>query len=145
MGTIKYKRQSRKNHTTGEVKYYGIAVVDRTMEFDEFIQHMAEHNSPYSRGVIQGVLTDMLDCLKELVLDGKSVRIGDLGLFSAGFSSKGAPTAKEWNSGLVQRVNLNVRNTKTWSGKNLLKLCSFQEMTDYQSPAKETEEGEEQA
>ncbi len=55
---------------------------DRTVDFEDLVTHMSEHNSPYSRGVIHGVLIDMLSCLQELVLDGKSVRLGELGLFS---------------------------------------------------------------
>ena len=34
----------------------------------------SEHNSPYTRGIIHGVLNDMLACLKELVPDDKPLR-----------------------------------------------------------------------
>ena len=45
---------------------------------------MSDHNSPYSAGMIKGVLTDMVVCIKELLLDGKSVKIDDLAIFSVG-------------------------------------------------------------
>ena len=90
IGTLKYRRYAAKSPQDPDApaKWYARAVQDRTVEFEDFVTHISEHNSPYSRGVIHGVLIDMLACLKELVLDGKSVRLGDLGLFSVGISSK---------------------------------------------------------
>ena len=117
IGTLKYRRYAAKSPQDPDApaKWYARAVQDRTVEFEDFVTHISEHNSPYSRGVIHGVLIDMLACLKELVLDGKSVRLGDLGLFSVGISSKGAETAEAWTTSLITGVHLNVRNTKTWS------------------------------
>ena len=88
-GILKYKMVERINPLNKEEdpKWYAKAVQDRTVDFEALCTHMSEHNSPYSRGVIHGVLTDMLDCVKELVLDGKSVRLGDLGLFSVGLKT----------------------------------------------------------
>ena len=113
-------------------KWYAKAVQDRTIDFEDLVTHMSEHNSPYSRGVIHGVLTDMLDCVKELVLDGKSVRLGDLGLFSVGLKTKGAVTRDKWSvASHVQGVSLNVRNTKTWSNAELRKNTTLQELIGY--------------
>ena len=113
-------------------KWYAKAVQDRTIDFEGLVTHMSEHNSPYSRGVIHGVLTDMLDCVKELVLDGKSVRLGDLGLFSVGLKTKGAKERDKWTvASHVQGVTLNVRNTKTWSNSELRKNTTLQELTVY--------------
>ena len=84
-GTLKYRKVERTpqvGRDAGKKKYYATAVQDRTMEFEDFVTHIAEHNSPYSRGTVHGVLMDTLDCLQELILDGKSVRFSDLGLFS---------------------------------------------------------------
>ena len=95
LGILKFKKykEARKGRpTTG--KYYAKAVQDRTVDFEDFVTHMSEHNSPYSRGVIHGVLIDMLSCLQELVLDGKSVRLGELGLFSIGMTTRPADTAE---------------------------------------------------
>ena len=95
-GTLKYRKVERTPQVgkdAGKKKYYATAVQDRTMEFEDFVTHIAEHNSPYSRGTVHGVLMDPLDCLQELILDGKSVRFSDLGLFSLGMSSRGEETA----------------------------------------------------
>ena len=133
IGTLKYRRYAAKSpqDPDGVSKWYARAVQDRTVEFEDFVTHISEHNSPYSRGVIHGVLIDMLACLKELVLDGKSVRLGDLGLFSVGISSKGAETVEAWTTSLITGVHLNVRNTKTWSNAELRKSARLTELTVY--------------
>ena len=125
-------------------KWYAKAVQDRTIDFEDLVTHMSEHNSPYSRGVIHGVLTDMLDCVKELVLDGKSVRLADLGLFSVGLKTKGAVTRDKWTvASHVQGVTLNVRNTKTWSNAELRKNTTLQELIGYDNGKDDDEDFEE--
>ncbi len=70
-------------------------------------------------------MMDMLDCLKELILDGKSVRLGDLGLFSIGMSSRGEVSRDKVTSASVQDIHLLVKNTKNWSNAELKKLCKI--------------------
>jgi phosphatidylserine/phosphatidylglycerophosphate/cardiolipin synthase-like enzyme len=71
------------------------------MSFEDFVTHISEHNSPYSRGTIHGVLMDTLDCLKHLILDGKSVRFSDLGLFSTGNNLNPRAWALDLENGLL--------------------------------------------
>ena len=133
-GILKYKMVTRRHplNQNEQPLWYAKSVQDRTIDFEDLVTHMSEHNSPYSRGVIHGVLTDMLDCVKELVLDGKSVRLGDLGLFSVGLKTTGAKSRDRWSvSTHVQGVTLNVRNTKTWSNAELRKNTVLQELTPY--------------
>ena len=59
-------------------KWFARAVSDETFDLAKLAEHMSKHNSPYSSGVIKGVLTDMVDCIKELLLDGKNVKLDDL-------------------------------------------------------------------
>ena len=95
------------------------------MNFEEFVDHISSHNSPYSRGTVHGVMMDMLDCLKELILDGKSVRLGDLGLFSIGMSSRGEVSRDKVTLASVEGIHLLVKNTKNWSNSELKKLCKI--------------------
>ena len=110
-GILKYKLVTRINpqNKSEQPKWYAKAVQDRTIDFEGLVTHMSEHNSPYSRGVIHGVLTDMLDCVKELVLDGKSVRLGDLGSLQIGISSKGAVTEEDFSDTLIKKARINFR------------------------------------
>ena len=140
-GILKYKMVTRINpqNKSEQPKWYAKAVQDRTIDFEDLVTHMSEHNSPYSRGVIHGVLTDMLDCVKELVLDGKSVRLGDLGLFSVGLKTSGAKSRDRWTVAThVQGVTLNVRNTKTWSNAELRKNTTLQELIGYDDGSADT-------
>ena len=128
-GTLKYRKVERTPQVgkdAGKKKYYATAVQDRTMEFEDFVTHIAEHNSPYSRGTVHGVLMDTLDCLQELILDGKSVRFSDLGLFSLGMSSRGEETASKVTAQSIEGVHLILRNTKGWSNAELKKKCRIE-------------------
>ena len=70
-GTLKYRKIQRTPQTgenAGKKKWYATAVTDREMSFEDFVSHISDHGSPYSRGCIHGVLMDALDHLQELVL-----------------------------------------------------------------------------
>ena len=137
-GTSKYRKIMRTPQTgenAGKKLWYATAVSDREMSFEDFVTHISEHNSPYSRGTIHGVLMDTLDCLKHLILDGKSVRFSDLGLFSIGMTSRGEVSKEKVTAASVQGVHLIVRNTKTWSNAELMKLTKIVAYDDYTTGA----------
>ena len=69
-------------------KWFAKNVVEETVDLDALAEHMSSHNSPYSKGVIKGLLTDMIGCIKELLLEGKNVKIDDLAIFSLGIKNK---------------------------------------------------------
>ena len=137
-GTSKYRKITRTPQTgenAGKKLWYATAVSDREMSFEDFVTHISEHNSPYSRGTIHGVLMDTLDCLKHLILDGKSVRFSDLGLFSIGMTSRGEVSKEKVTAASVQGVHLIVRNTKSWSNAELKKLTKIVAYDDYTTGA----------
>ena len=141
-GNIKYRKVKRTPQTgenAGQELWYATVVTDREMNFEEFVDHISSHNSPYSRGTVHGVMMDMLDCLKELILDGKSVRLGDLGLFSIGMSSHGEVSRDKVSAASVEGIHLLVKNTKTWSNSELKKLCKITAYDSY--GAEETDGG----
>ena len=141
-GNIKYRKVKRTPQTgenAGKELWYATVVTDREMNFEEFVDHISSHNSPYSRGTVHGVMMDMLDCLKELILDGKSVRLGDLGLFSIGMSSHGEVSRDKVSAASVEGIHLLVKNTKTWSNNELKKLCKITAYYSY--GAEETDGG----
>ena len=128
-GNIKYRKVKRTPQTgenAGKELWYATVVTDREMNFEEFVDHISSHNSPYSRGTVHGVMMDMLDCLKELILDGKSVRLSDLGLFSIGMTSRGEESKDKVSAASVEGVHLIVRNTKNWSNTELRKKCKIE-------------------
>lgn len=133
-GTLKYRKITRtpqSGENANKKMWYATTVTDREVSFEDFVPHVSEHNSPYSRGTVHGVLMDTLDCLQELILDGKSVRFADLGLFSIGMTSKGVESKDKVSAASVEGVHLILRNTKSWSNTELRKKCRIEEYNAY--------------
>lgn len=76
---ILYKKyQLKSGLESAKNKWYARPVVNETLNIEALAKHMSDHNTPFSPGVIRGVLTDMVACIKELILDGKNVKLDDL-------------------------------------------------------------------
>ena len=79
-------------------KWYPRVVAEETIGLEELAEHMASHNTPFSKGAIKGILTDAVVCTKELLLLGKNVKFPDLAIFSIGLRVKeGAKTKEEFS------------------------------------------------
>jgi predicted histone-like DNA-binding protein len=96
-------------------------VVEETIDLDALAEHMSTHNSPYSKGVIKGLLTDMIGCIKELLLEGKNVKIDDLAIFSLGIKNKEMAIREEdfTVSKNISGVKLKARATGDLMSKSL--------------------------
>ena len=70
-------------------KYFAFPVIEETIDLDGLAEHMSSHNTPFSKGAVKGMLTDMVGCIKELLLEGKNVKIADLAIFSLGIKNSG--------------------------------------------------------
>ena len=103
-------------------KWFAKNVVEETIDLDGLAEHMSNHNSPYSKGVIKGLLTDMINCIKELLLEGKNVKIDDLAIFSLGIKNKLAADSEEDFSVAknVEGVKLKARATCELMSKSLI-------------------------
>ena len=144
-GTLKYRKVQRtpqNGENAGKKLWYATAVSDREMDFESFVTHISEHGSPYSRGCVHGVLMDALDHLQELILDGKSVRLSDLGLFSIGMTSRGEESRDKVSAASVEGVHLIVRNTKNWSNSELRKKCKIESIDAKGFDAADATEGD---
>ncbi len=102
-------------------KFYGRPFVSETIDLNGLAEHMSTHNSPFSKGVIKGLLTDMVNCIKELLLEGKNVKVDDLAIFSVGFiSNGGADTWDDWTVAQnIKGIKLKARATGELSNANL--------------------------
>lgn len=107
-----------------ETKAYGAAQVDEILDLDDFCQHVADHNSPFSKGTIKGVLTDSVACLREQMLAGNKVKLGDLGDFHVELNTEGAVTTDDFSVGNIK--NVNIRWTPGNRFKHLRQEASFQ-------------------
>ena len=88
-------KQNKNSKSLAFGKWYAYPVIEETIDLDSLAEHMANHNTPYSKGAITGVLTDMVNCIKELLLEGKNVKIADLAIFSLGIKNNGGATSED--------------------------------------------------
>ena len=121
---IKGTKPGTKKAEITETKAYGEAQTDEILSLDEFCKHIAEHHSPFSKGTIKGVLSDAVGCLREQLLAGNKVKLGDLGDFHVELATKGAKTTEEFNTSYIE--NVNVRWTPGKDFKNLRSEADFQ-------------------
>ena len=89
-----------------ETKAYATAQIHECLTFDDFCQHIADHNSPFSKGTVKGVLTDAVACIREQLLAGNKVRLGDLGNFHVELASEGAVTTEDFSAANIKAVNV---------------------------------------
>lgn len=128
---IKYKKYQNKNGTSKTFGKWYARAVHEMMEFDEFIGHMAKHHCAFSEATIRGVLIEMELCLRELLLEGKAVRIDELGIFSIGLKTECAATSAEFTAANVVGARLNLHLGSRFRAKQLLDDASFKEADKY--------------
>ncbi|MDE6988252.1 MAG: DNA-binding protein, partial [Bacteroides acidifaciens] len=81
------------------------------------------------------VLTDMVDCIKELLLDGKCVKIDDLAIFGVGIRSKAAETLEEFSlEKNITGMRLKARATGNLSTTKLKLDSQLRQQAEYQKP-----------
>ena len=131
------KYQDNRETSTTRGKWFGRTVtLGKTVTLEDLAEHMAEHNTPYSEGVIKGVLTDMVNCIRELVLEGKAVKIPNLCIFSAGIQTKGADTAEDFSAATnVVSAYLKARSTGRFTREEVTKKASIRELPEYSTGA----------
>ena len=86
--------------------YFATAQYTEVMGIEKFARHIADHGTTYSRADIMAILYMAVDCMREQLLEGKKIRLGELGDFSLSLSSKGAETAEKFSSQNIQRVTV---------------------------------------
>ena len=99
------QNKNRKSPAFG--KWFAFPVIEETIDLDALAEHMSSHNTPYSKGAIKGMLTDMVSCIKELLLEGKNVKIADLAIFSLGIKNNGGAVSED-----VFTVSKNIKGVK---------------------------------
>lgn len=100
-------------------KAYAQAQYNEVMNLQAFARHIATHGCVYSRADIVAILTMAVDCLREQLLAGQKIQLGDLGSFYLSLNSKGADSAKTFNPPAnITSVNVNWEQSREF--KNLI-------------------------
>lgn len=80
---VKYKLQEMTDlHGSGKKRVYPKMVSRGMMDTKTFVEKMCYHNHAISHSVVKAVLSDVADYLAEMLAEGYSVKLDDIGTFS---------------------------------------------------------------
>lgn len=118
--TIRYCLQKSMNtKSTAYAKYYAKPVSQGTVNLDELAAHISDHGSVYTRDVVVGVMTKMVDCINELLAQGYKVKLGELGTFYNSIRNDGKKAVSDPSKfDVAQIAGVNLRFLP-FSGKKL--------------------------
>jgi predicted histone-like DNA-binding protein len=107
-------------------KYYARVSYKQTMTIQDMAHHMAEHNTIFSEGSILGVLTDFIHCVREMVLNGNTVKLDNLAIFKATVEANGLETLYDATADKVASATLGTlkEGEKTGSAIKVIKLLA---------------------
>lgn len=105
--------------------------VHQLVEFDDFVKHMANHHCVFSEATIRGVLIEAETCLRELLLDGKAVRLDDLGIFRIGIKTEAADELTDFTADNITGVRVNLYLGKRFRAADLYNDARFKEADRY--------------
>jgi predicted histone-like DNA-binding protein len=118
-----------------ETKAYGTAQCNEILNLDAFAKHITSHGSVYHKADVAAVLTLAVSCLRELMLEGKRVKLGDLGTFHVELETEGAVTVEDFTVQNIKQVN--VRWTPGKDFKNLRQEATFNRVPTREMQAQE--------
>ena len=87
-------------------KAYAKNQVSEIWTLEKFAKHISDHNGVYSRGTVEGVISDMCECLVEQLLNGNKIQLGELGTFGISISSVGADSIEKFTARNIKAVNI---------------------------------------
>ena len=107
-------------------KMYARVSYKQTMDLHDMAHHMAEHNTAFSEGLIVGVLTDFVKCVREMVLNGNTVKVGNLAIFKATVESNGLEVLNDAQNDKVAQATLGTlkEGDKTGAAVKTIKLLA---------------------
>ena len=97
-----------KNPTKPEMpeKAYARVQINEVISTKKFVGHISDHNGVFSKGTVKGVTTDLVSCLREMLVAGNKVEIEGLGTFGISLSSEGAESMEKFTASNIKSVNL---------------------------------------
>ena len=88
------------------------------------LSDMASHSSKYDKGDVMAVATQLTSCIREQLLLGNKVVLGDLGAFSVSLEAESADNAESFTTALIKKVK--VRWEPSNEFKDLINDASFE-------------------
>lgn len=120
-------------------KYYAHVQASGDISLREMAERIQSTCTVHKSDVF-AVLVALEDVITDALKSGEIVRLGDLGTFQIGISSKGALTEEDYNEGLIKKARINFRPGSGLA--NALSGLTFQKVA-VKYTKDEEEEGEE--
>ena len=122
-------------------KYYGHVQANGDVNIREMSERI-QATCTVTKADVYAVLVALEDVITEALRGGEIVRLGDLGTFQIGISSKGALTEEEYDTSLIKKARINFRPGTALVG--VLSNLTYQKVAVKSSKADKKEgEGEE--
>jgi len=118
IGKITYSlglRLSNPSDKTSEKKIYAYAQA-QTISSRQLANHWAEHTSSFSRGECLGIIEDLCNEIREMLLGGHAVMLDGLGKLYVTLSSNGCDSVDSWVSSNIHHVNVRFTPDSTLTG-----------------------------
>ena len=119
---------TRNNNETSEAygKYYPRVSYKQTLNIHDMAKHMAEHNTPFSEGTIEGILRDFVKCTREQTLMGNTVKVDNLAIFKVSVVGNGCTELYDTatDKTITASIGTLAKNDKTGPAVQSLKLLA---------------------
>lgn len=102
---LKFKVIAKKNPISKQTAYYAQKVDTSRVSFDQICDRVA-HASTATRADAKAVIDEFCHQALEVLLDGKSVSLGDLGSLHTTLKNKknGAPSADKFETSMIEKA-----------------------------------------
>jgi hypothetical protein len=121
-----YISQNKNTASEAYGKYYPRVSYKQTMGIHEMAVHMAEHNTPFSEGTIEGILRDFVKCVREQTLNGNTVKVDNLAIFKVSVIGNGCKELYDpaTDKTITASIGTLARTDKTGPAVHSLKLLA---------------------
>ena len=107
-------------------KLYARVDYKESLDIEDMAHHMAEHNTAFSEGLIMGILIDFVKCVREMVLNGNTVKIKNLAIFKATVEANALETLYDADADKVATATIGTlkEGDKTGPAVKVVKLLA---------------------
>lgn len=137
---ISYRVVERENPVTRQKVYYALVNPVTPMTLDR-VAELIERRSTISTADVKGVLDALQFELLHALMDGKSVRLGDLGSFRPTLSSRSAESAEAFLPSNIEGVRVRFTPSAALTERLKIDRLSLRNVTDPAVPGADEEGG----
>jgi len=121
-----YLSQNMNSHSDAYGKWYPRVSYKQTLNIHDMAVHMAEHNTPFSEGTIEGILRDFVKCTREQTLMGNTVKVDNLAIFKVSCVGNGCSKLydPDTEKTIAASIGTMKKTDKTGPAVNSLKLLA---------------------